>query len=186
LGAFDIHICHQRDWNAADMTEDGDGALDRLRLLVQSQAFGWHVGADRMIQAALDALLAEVEAPSLPLLAGLGRGEEHEARDLFNSLTEELGIHFEAPADRTAFRWAHAYWLAEQIVDGSLDPGWGADLIWMEAASPLDYPEELQQVVEHAIHLDDWDESRPVSKEQLREGALQAARELVEHRRQTP
>lgn len=166
------------------MTEDE--ALHGLKLLVQTRAFGWHVGSDRLIQAALDALLAGVEAPSLPLLAGLGRNEEHEARELFDELTEELGLGFKVPADPSAARWALAYWLAGQIADGSLDPGRGADLIWTEAASGLDYPDELQQIVEHAIGLDDWNESRPVSREQLIEGAFLAACELAERCRQAP
>ncbi|MEU2181831.1 hypothetical protein [Streptomyces thermolilacinus] len=159
-----------------------DQALKRLRRLAQARAFGRHVGSDRLIQAALDALLADVDSPSLPLLAGLGRREEHEARELFDQVVEELGIGFEAPADPTAAKWALAYWLADQVVDGSLDPATGADLIWAEVALDLNYPEELRSVVMCAIQLADWDESRGIPLEQLKEEALRAVRELVERR----
>ncbi|MFP8884700.1 MULTISPECIES: hypothetical protein [Streptomyces] len=157
-------------------------ALKQLRTLAQARALGRHVGSDRLIQAAVDALLADVDSPSLPLLAGLGRREEHCARELFDHVEDELGIGFEAPADPTAAKWALAYWLADQVVDGSLDPAVGADLIWAEVAMDLDYPEELRPVVMCAIRLADWDESWGTSLEQLKEEALRAARELVERR----
>ncbi|MGP3979741.1 hypothetical protein [Streptomyces sp. KR80] len=164
----------------------GDEALKQLRTLVQSRACGRHVGSDRLIQAALDALLAGVEAPSIPLLAGLGRREEHEAQELFDHVAEELGLGFTAPADPTAAKWALAYWLAAQIVDGSLDPAIGADLIWVEAAMDLGYPDELQPVVMCAIQLADWDENWSIPLERLKEDALLAARELVERREPEP
>ncbi|MER5821013.1 hypothetical protein ACWEQ3_22310 [Streptomyces mirabilis] len=157
-----------------------DEALDRLRQLVRAQAFGRHVGSDRLIQAGLDALLADVDAPSLALLAGLGRREEHEARELFDHVVDELGLGFEVPADPTAARWALAYWVAAQIVDGSLDPAIGADLIWVEAASELGYPNRLQPIVELAVALDDWNADWSTPLEQLKEEVLVAARTLIE------
>ncbi|WP_327429481.1 hypothetical protein [Streptomyces sp. NBC_01236] len=157
-----------------------DEALDRLRQLARAQAFGHHVGSDRLIQAGLDALLADVDAPSLALLAGLGRREEHEARELFDHVVDELGLGFEVPADPIAARWALAYWLAAQIVDGSLDPATGADLIWVEAATELDYPNRLQPIVDCAIELDDWNANWSTPLEQLKEEVLVAARVLVE------
>ncbi|MFP8905013.1 hypothetical protein [Streptomyces atacamensis] len=160
----------------------GDEALKQLRTLAQAHALGRHVGSDRLIQAALDTLLADVDSPSLPLLAGLGRREEHEARELFDRVAEELGIGFEAPADPTAAKWALAYWLADQAVDGSLDPASAADLIWAEVAMDLDYPDELGPVVAVAIQLVDWDESWGVPLEQLKEEALREFRALAERR----
>ncbi|MFF0040851.1 hypothetical protein ACFYRG_32300 [Streptomyces mirabilis] len=157
-----------------------DEALDRLRQLARAQAFRRHVGSDRLIQAGLDALLADVDAPSLALLAGLGRREEHEARELFDHVVDELGLGFEVPADLIAAKWALAYWLAAQIVDGSLDPATGADLIWVEAASELGYPEALQPIVECAIHLDDWNADWSTPLEQLKGEVVVTARALVE------
>ncbi|MFI8191929.1 hypothetical protein ACIF8T_24555 [Streptomyces sp. NPDC085946] len=40
----------------------------------------------------LHALAAGIEAPSLPLLAGLARGEYPQARELFDLVLEELGL----------------------------------------------------------------------------------------------
>ncbi len=159
-----------------------DEALHQLRQLARAQALGRHVGSDRLIQAGLDALLADVDTPSLALLAGLGRREEHEARELFDHVVDELGLGFEAPSDPIAAKWALAYWLAAQIVDGSLDPATGADLIWAEAAMELDYPDRLQPIVECAIQLADWNAACSTPLEQLKEEVLVAARALVEHR----
>ncbi|MFF3581739.1 hypothetical protein [Streptomyces mirabilis] len=150
-----------------------------MRQLARAQAFGRHVGSDRLIQAGLDALLADVDAPSLALLAGLGRREEHEARELFDHVVDELELGFEVPADPIAARWALAYWLAAQIVDGSLDPATGADLIWVEAASELGYPDRLQPIVELAVQLDDWNANWSTPLEQLKEEVVVAARALV-------
>ncbi|MEU3464539.1 hypothetical protein ABZ721_31890 [Streptomyces sp. NPDC006733] len=54
-------------------------AVQWLRTLAHERAFGRPLGSDRLLQAGLDALLADVESPSLALLAGLGRNEESEA-----------------------------------------------------------------------------------------------------------
>ncbi|MFE4057627.1 hypothetical protein ACFXP3_15240 [Streptomyces sp. NPDC059096] len=88
---------------------------------------------------------------------------------------------FEAPSDPIAAKWALAYWLAARIVDGSLGPATGADLIWAEAAMELDYPDRLQPIVECAIHPADWDAAWSTPLEQLKEEVLVAARALVEH-----
>ena len=41
-------------------------AKAQLGQLARARAFGCHVGSDRLIQAGLDALLADVDSPSLP------------------------------------------------------------------------------------------------------------------------
>lgn len=78
-------------------------------------------------------------------------------------MLDELGLSFEPPADPTAAQWAHAFWLAEEITDGSLDPATGAELIWTEVAEALDYPDALQptvvvdpEVSNGAVHLCSW------------------------------
>ncbi|MET7486685.1 hypothetical protein [Streptomyces sp. NPDC005538] len=78
------------------------------------------MGSDQLIQAGLDALLADVDSPSVPLLAGLARREEPDAPELFDQVVDELGLFFEPPADPTAAKWALAHWPAEQITAGSL------------------------------------------------------------------
>ncbi|NEB71568.1 hypothetical protein G3I39_31540, partial [Streptomyces fulvissimus] len=69
---------------------------------------------------------------------------------------------------------------AAQIVDGSLDPATGADLIWVEAATELGYPDRLQSIVHCAIELDDWNANWSTPLEQLKEEVLVAARALTE------
>lgn len=160
----------------------GEETKARLRRLARARAFGCHVGSDQLVQAALDALLADVDSPSLPLLAGLARKDEPEAPELFDHVVDELGLSFEPPTDPTAARWAHAYWLAEEITNGSLNPATGADLIWTEVAEALDYPDALQPIVHCAISLADQDDNRTASFEALRLDAWQAARYLLGHR----
>ncbi|MDX3076104.1 hypothetical protein [Streptomyces sp. MI02-7b] len=162
------------------MTEDE--AVEQLKMLARSRAFGRHVGSDRLIKVALDALLADVDTPSLPLPAGLGRREEPEASGLFDQVMEELGFVFEPPADPTAARWELAYWLADQIADGSLNPATGADMVWTEAAMELRYPPELQPIVTCAIQLDDWNEDWTISRDEITSNVVRAAHELLRNR----
>ena len=162
------------------MTEEE--AMAQLGRLARTRAFGCHVGSDQLIHAGLDALLADVDSPSLPLLAGLARREEPEAPELFDQVLDELGLSFDPPADPTAAKWAHAYWLAEQIIDGSLDPATGADLIWTEVAETLDYPDALRPIVHCAISLADRDDDRTAAFEALLRDAVQAARDLLSSR----
>jgi hypothetical protein len=165
---------------AAGMTRDE--ALKHLSQLAHAKAFGWHVGSDRLIDAALDVLLAGVESPTVALLAGLGRNEEPEAPELFDALLDELSLRVQLPTDPEAKKWTMAYWLAGRIVDGSIDPAAGANLIWVEVADELGHPAELQPFVECVVNLDSWDESWPVSVAALKEEAIEAARELLNRR----
>ncbi|MFF7750118.1 hypothetical protein ACFZCP_12805 [Streptomyces sp. NPDC007971] len=166
------------------MTEDE--ALRQLKRVARERALGRHVGSDRFIQTGLDALLAGVDTPSIALLAGLTRREEPEAPDLFDQVLDELGLHFEAPADPTAASRALIYWLAEQIVDGSLDPATGACQIWLEMLIELDlrwpYPEELRPIALCASDLEDWNESWDASLDDLKAKAFEAAQHLLRAR----
>lgn len=163
-----------------------DEALAQLHRLAQARAFDRHVGSDRLIQAGLDALLADVDSPSIPVLAGLIRSEENDAPELFDQAIDELGLAFHAPADPVAARWALAYWLAEQIADGSLAPAAGAQLIYTEAAMELRHPGALEPIVHCALMLDDWNEAWTVSRESLEDDALQAAHDLLCNRPPEP
>ncbi|MFF1839465.1 hypothetical protein ACFVXE_35640 [Streptomyces sp. NPDC058231] len=156
-----------------------DDALQQLSHIAGERALGRHVGSDRLIQVGLDALIAGIESPSLALLAGLLRSEEPAAPELFDQVLEELGLLFQLPADHRAAKWATAYWIARQIVNGSLDPATGTHLIWADVAYDLDYPEGLQPLVSCASNLDDWDESWGVSIETLKEEAIEAAQQLL-------
>jgi hypothetical protein len=101
---------------------EADAALRRLQRVATDRLTGDTVGSDRLIQLALDALLAGVDAPSLALLAGLGRAEEPRAGELFDRVAEELGLVPAdlppAPVDRA---WALVRWWTQLMVDGTLD-----------------------------------------------------------------
>jgi hypothetical protein len=156
-----------------------DDALKQLSHIARERAFGRHVGSDRLIQAGLDALMAQVESPSLALLAGLLRSEEPEAPSLFDQVLEELGMLFVPPADPRAARWAMAYWIAGQIAGGTLDSATGTHLIWADIAYDLGYPEELQSLVACHFNLDGWEESWGVSVEELNREAVEAAKQFL-------
>lgn len=107
-----------------------------------------------LVQLGLDALMADIEAPSLPLLAGLARGEYPQAREMFDLVLEELGLLPLTSEDLTKARWTAARWWAGQIVAHQLDSIDGAKLIFEEAAAELDYPNALQPIVDLARRSD--------------------------------
>ncbi|MFD6423034.1 hypothetical protein [Streptomyces sp. NPDC060198] len=156
-----------------------EDALKQLGDIANERAFERHVGSDRLIQAGLDALLAEVESPSLALLAGLLRSEEPEAPALFDQVLEELGLLFRPPADPRAALWTKARWIAGRIADGSLDPAAGTFLIWADVAYDLGYPEELGDIVACASNLEDWTDSWGVPFEELQGEAVEAAKQFL-------
>jgi hypothetical protein len=153
-----------------------EAGLTGLRMLAIERTYG-HVGSDRLIRAGVDALVAGVDSPSLAELAGLLRYEEPEAPGLFTRVIAELGLI--PPLEEGAGLWELARWWAGQIVDGTLDPVRGADLIWSRAAADLGYPPELQGLVEGAINAMDWNEWFTVSMAEIRAGIVEAAREFV-------
>ncbi|MCX2182772.1 hypothetical protein KV205_19910 [Streptomyces sp. SKN60] len=159
-------------------------ALTRFGHLARLRAFGRHAGSDQLIQAGLDALLAGIDSPSLPELAGLLRSEEPEAPELFERVLDELGLTFRAPAEPRAAAWAFALWTAEQMVDGSLDAASGAYLIRAEIADDLGRPEELDALIHCSVALDSWEESwgEGGAVEVLEAEAVEAARALLRSR----
>ncbi|WP_329182281.1 hypothetical protein OG754_40610 (plasmid) [Streptomyces decoyicus] len=152
-----------------------DEALEELGRMAHERAFGGYFASDTLVQVGLDALLAGVDSESLAMLAGLGRNEESEAPDLFERVLYELGLDVDVPADARSARWAMAYWLAGQMVDGSLDPAAGAFRIWRDVAWELEYPDALQPLVVCAYNLDDWDENWGVPVKSLKNDAIEAA-----------
>ncbi|MEU9862545.1 hypothetical protein AB0D99_16905 [Streptomyces sp. NPDC047971] len=72
-----------------------------------------------------------------------------------------------------------AFWVADRIVDGSLDPAAGTHLIWADVAHDLDYPVELEPLVHCAHNLDGWDASWGVSVEALNREAVEAAKQFL-------
>ncbi|MCX4750734.1 hypothetical protein OG455_35405 [Kitasatospora sp. NBC_01287] len=165
------------------MTEAEAEALRTLRALAVDRGLGLHPGSDQLIRFGLDALLAGVDSPSLPLLAGLGRNEEPQALDLFDQVLDELGLAYPRPVGATfaADRRALADWLAARIVEGVLEPARGADLI-REVAVELGHPEALAPMVRWALTWDVRDEEWDYTHEELSEGVVLAARDLLTHR----
>ncbi|GAA1714486.1 hypothetical protein GCM10009680_64680 [Streptomyces yatensis] len=159
-----------------------DDALKQLRHMARERAFGQRIGSDRLIQAGLDALIAGVDSPSLAMLAGLLRSEEPEAPELFDRVLEELGLGFHPPDDPREAKWAMAYWIAEQIADGSLDPPAGTHLIWTDIAYDLGFPEDLEPLVNCGHNLVGWEESWGVSVEELENEAIEAAKQFLSKR----
>ncbi|MFJ6940960.1 hypothetical protein [Streptomyces sp. NPDC101132] len=162
-----------------------DEARKALAALGRWRALGSVVGSDRLIQAGLDALLAGVDCPSIGMLAGLTRREEPEAPELFDQVLDELGLSYSPPQDPTAAKWALAYWIAEQIADGSLDPAVGAYRLLADVAYDLRHPDELQDLVSCAHSFDDWDARWSLPREDLDAETVAAARNLLHHRNRT-
>ncbi|MGW3275769.1 hypothetical protein ACWDFH_30545 [Streptomyces kronopolitis] len=152
-----------------------DEALKELSRVAHERAFAGHFASGTLMKVGLDALLAGVESESLAMLAGLGRNEELEASDLFERALHELGLEIEVPPDPRSAKWALAYWRAERMVNGYLDPTVGALRIWRDVAWDLDYPDVLQPLVVCAYNLDDWDENWGVPIEKLENDAIEAA-----------
>jgi hypothetical protein len=138
------------------MTEpQTSAAIARLRAAALNQAAGRHVGSDKLIQLGLDALLAGVDTPSLRMLAGLGRREEPEARDLFNAVADELGLSTQIPDDEIAVLWLLTREAAADIVSGKVEPLMGAEIIWKDFADPLDHPPALMPFISAIVAVDD-------------------------------
>lgn len=130
-----------------------------------------------LVQLGLDALMADIEAPSLPLLAGLARGEYPQARELFDLVLEELGLLL-ASEDLAKARWTAARWWAGQIAACQLDPIRGAKLIYEESAAELDYPDALQPFVDLARALDLLND-QPPDQQHIRDQVTFAARDFL-------
>ncbi|WP_418960956.1 hypothetical protein [Streptomyces tritici] len=159
------------------MTEDE--AIDRLRqLAVERIAYGV-VGADRLIGAALDALLAGVDSPSLAQLAGLTRREEPEASGLFEAVLDELALREGLPATEVGARRLRIRQLLTQIVRGTVDPLLGADRVWDLSHSVRWYDTAVAPAVQGLLTAYDCDENDPVRLEEAREEIRAAARALL-------
>lgn len=131
-----------------------------------------------LVQLGLDALMADIDAPSLPLLAGLARGEYPQARELFHLVLEELDLLPLVSEELANARWIAAHWWAGRIVECQIDPIVGAKLIFTESAAELDYPDALQPIVDLAqaiILLDD----QPADPQHIRDQVTLAAQQFL-------
>ncbi|GAB1331886.1 hypothetical protein [Streptomyces sennicomposti] len=155
-------------------------AISLIRMAAADLAMApWQRPSDAyLVQLGLDTLMADIEVPSLPLLAGLARGEYPQARELFDLVLEELGLLPLVSEDLAKARWTSAQWWAGQIVACQLDPVHGAKLIHEEAAAELDYPDALQPVVDLARALD-LPGDQPPDQQHIRDRVTSAARDFL-------
>lgn len=159
---------------------DAGDAISLIRMAAADLAMEpWQRPSDtHLVQLGLDSLMAGLETPSLPLLAGLARGEYFQARELFDLVLEELGLLPLDSDDLAKARWTAARWWADEIVACRLDPVHGANLIYLESAAELDYPEALQPIVELARALDPLNDQLP-DQQHIRDQITSAARDFL-------
>ena len=155
-------------------------AISLIRMAAADLAMEtWQRPSDAyLVQLGLDALMADIEAPSLPLLAGLARGEYSQARELFDLVLEELGLLPLTSEGLAEARWTAAHWWAGQIVACQLDPVHGAKLIHQEAAAELDYPDALQPIADLARALC-LPNDQPPDQQHIRDQVTSAARDFL-------
>ncbi|MFF9199167.1 hypothetical protein ACF09L_28570 [Streptomyces sp. NPDC014779] len=160
-------------------------AVDCLRMLALERLIGRRHYPEQFVEAGLAALVLGVETESLPLLAGVTRAEQEQAEPLFDRVLDELGLLQDLPADTTdlpweAARWELVRWWLRLIVNGSLDPGAGGDLITYEGWGALARPRQLQPLVERTDAYDDWAAVRRGERKLLAERILQEAVRLLD------
>lgn len=154
-------------------------SLRDLQMLAVREALDEIVGADVLINTALNALLDGVESETLPLLAGLSKREEGEAHDLFTKVCGELDLTPPTPINTVEARWDLARWTCEQIAAGTIEPEAGGRLIWYRCWNELDYPAVLQPMVGWVSEWDDWSPTWEVDREHYRELIVSEARSLL-------
>ncbi|GLW35060.1 hypothetical protein [Actinoplanes regularis] len=164
-------------------------AVQRLRMAAIDRLEGRHVGSDQLIQVGLDALLAGVDAPSLPLLAALGRSEEPDAPELFDRVVDELRLApVYLPAEGVPRAWVLILWWARLMVDGDLDVRAAGHYIYWCALSDIPDAElePLRPLISSLVRYDDeatswavWDVDRPVRLRAAAADVIEQARTLL-------
>ncbi|MFG2333989.1 hypothetical protein ACGFMM_30830 [Streptomyces sp. NPDC048604] len=159
-------------------------AVECLRMLALERLIGRRHHPEQLIDAGLTALVLDVETESLPLLAGLTRAEREQADALFDQVLTELGLLKYLPADASdlpweAARWELVRWWLRLIVNGSLSPGSGGDLIAHEGWAALTRPQKLGPLVERTDAYNTWAATRRGDRGQLADAIVEEARRLL-------
>ncbi|MGW7027088.1 hypothetical protein ACWGFX_07840 [Streptomyces xanthophaeus] len=160
-------------------------AVEYLRMLALERLIGRRHQPHQLIEAGLTALVLDVETESLPLLAGLSRTEHESAEALFDRVLAELGLTGGLPADDTgipweAARWELVRWWLRLIVNGSLAPGAGGDVITYEGWGVLARPQSLQPLVDKVDAYNDWAAIRSGTRERLTGAIVAEAERLLD------
>ncbi|MEV6731351.1 MULTISPECIES: hypothetical protein [unclassified Streptomyces] len=160
-------------------------AVECLRMLALERLIGRQHYPHQLIEAALTALVLEVETESLPLLADLPRTEHESADALFDQVLAELGLTEGLPVDGTgipweAARWELVRWWLRLIVNGSLAPGAGGDVITYEGWGALARPQSLRPLVDQVGAYNDWEAIRRGTREQLAGAIVAEAERLLD------
>ncbi|MFJ3609483.1 hypothetical protein [Streptomyces hydrogenans] len=159
-------------------------AVDCIGMLALERLIGRRHHPEQLIEAGLTALVLDVETESLPLLAGLSRSEHEQTDVLFDQVLDELGLLQDLPADTTDLpwevaRWELVRWWLRLIVNGSLAPGAGGDLITYEGWGALAQPQTLRPLVDKTEAYNDWAAIRLGDRESLADSIVEEARRLL-------
>ncbi|MGV9339157.1 hypothetical protein [Streptomyces sp. NPDC003688] len=159
-------------------------AVDCIRMLALERLIGRRHHPEQLIEAGLTALVLDVETESLPLLAGLSRSEHEQADALFDQVLAELALRQDLPTDTTDLpgevaRWELVRWWLRLIVNGSLAPGAGGDLITYEGWGALAQPGTLRPLVDKSEAYNDRAATRLGDREPLADFIVEESRRLL-------
>jgi hypothetical protein len=132
---------------------DVEACRELLRGLAVDRLAGRELRTSHLVEAALDALVAGVDAPSLPRLAGLECSAGEEADAVFTQVVCELGL--ELPEDATAARWQLVHGWLTAMVKGEMSPAVGGALV-REVGELLGGPASLQEISHWSATLESW------------------------------
>ncbi|MFD0364364.1 hypothetical protein ACFQZZ_23245 [Nocardia sp. GCM10030253] len=159
-------------------------AVEHLRMLALERLIGRRVEPAQLIQAGLVALVLDIESESLPLLAGLSRHEKDRAAGLFDQVVDEFDLAATFPADEFEVRHLLVGWWLRQIVNGSLPPAIGGDVIRYEAWAQLGRPDSLRPLLEYVNRYGDWKANQTATPAELAADIVTEAKRLLRSRRE--
>jgi hypothetical protein len=112
--------------------------------LFAREALG-RVSGRELVEWAVERISSGADGEALVKLAGLDLAAEasvFEALPLFHEACGELGLS--VPSGREGMLRAYLSWIAEQVVDGRLDPLQAVDTVHRDILGPLEHPPDLR------------------------------------------
>ncbi|WP_203912063.1 hypothetical protein [Rhizocola hellebori] len=132
------------------------------------------IDSSRLPMIAAQALARGTDSPALRELAGLGRAEVREARDLFVIAMAELGQPLREPE---VVLWHRASQAAQGLLDGIRDAGDAiGEIAWLLCNADGQHGE---LATDFEMLLIDWDES-PAGRAGIAKDSEQACRRLLD------